>query len=114
MAEETQKFSPPASLKRKKASLQWRGWFSTGGLAEVGGSASGRWSPELRVGVYLWEFPHVLNSRTAPLERDTDFLIPVVPCISSDSFYALSFPHPGARPQAEVESSVLLKEHFYT
>ena len=32
----------------------------------------------------------------------------------SFSFYALSFPHPGARPQAEVESSVLLKEHFCT
>lgn len=113
MAEETQKFSPPASLKRKKESLRWRGSFSVGGLAKVGGSASGRWSPELRAGAYLWEFPPVLNSRVAPPERDTDFLIPAVPCIFSDSFYALSFPRPGARPQAEVENSVLLKEHFY-
>ena len=76
MAEETQTFSPPASLKRKKASLRWRGWFSTGGLAEVGGSASGRWSPELRAGAYLREFPHVLNSRTAPTRAGHRLLDP--------------------------------------
>ena len=56
--------------------------------------------------------PPVLNYRIASLELDSDFLIPVVPCVSSDSFYALSFPCPGSRQQAEVENSVLLKEHF--